>query len=154
MEIVLTVMSFMGGMVIGGFVTIVTMIFVVNYVCYVTNNFNIFHARVLPKAKPTKVRKAEIYRAVAKSLKEQKLTWTLKFNVGVNRTLSTPVATIGEDFFYIRTNEIKVVCQDLVSDLRKRGYEVDVIRNVKGNGMDIGDKVDDVENITLNVKVK
>lgn len=148
METILTVMSFTGGMIIGTIVTTVAIIFVIN----VKSDFNNFHARILPKAKPTTVRKAEIYKAVARSLKEQKLTWTLKFNVGVNRSLSTPVATIGEDFFYIRTNEVKVVHRDLVSDLRKRGYEVDV--TVKAKGMDVTENTDDIESITLTVKVK
>lgn len=131
----------MGGMIIGATVTTVAIIFaLVN----VKDAFNSFHARLIPKAKPTTVRKVEIYKAVASSLKEQKLTWTLKFNVKSNRALNTPVITIGEDFFYIRTNEIKVVHQDLVTDLRERGYEVDIALKA----------TDEVETITLTVKVK
>lgn len=148
METALTVMSFMGALVIGVVFGFVVTIVLISIAVGLKNGFNNFHARILPKAKPTKVRKVEIYKAVAKSLKKQKLVWILKFNVSDDRSLKA----LGGDFFYIRTNEIKVVHQDLFSDLRRRGYEVGTV--VKLKGMDVAENTDDIESVTLTVKVK
>ncbi len=156
METILTVMSFMGGMIIGATLVLVAVVFLIN----VKNDFNNSHARLIPKAKPTKVRKVEIYKTVAKSLKKQKLFWVLKFKVNDGRPLNVPVATIGEDFFYVRSDEAGVVYQDLVTDLRRRGYEVDIDVNGKGDVTRDGPFTDDinmineVKTITLTVKVK